>query len=98
MKTGVFQMFDDSPPVLPGSTTKNGYHVPHYPTKQIKTPIAIFYGGKDTLPDMPYILDNIREPVYCLNVEGNYQVPLLFLAVSTLFIFLKLKTLSFSRV
>jgi lysosomal acid lipase/cholesteryl ester hydrolase len=72
MKTGVFQMFDDSPSVLPGGS-KNGYHVPHYPTSQIQTPIAIFYGGKDTLPDMKYILNNMKDPVFCLNVEGMFS-------------------------
>ena len=62
-------MFDDSPAVIPGAV-QHGYHVPHYPTRQIETPVAIFYGGKDTLPDMPYILKNLAEPVFCLNVEG----------------------------
>ena len=74
-------MFDDSPPVLPGSTSKHGYHVPHYPTKQIKTPIALFYGGKDTLPDLPYILDSIREPVFCLNVQGTTNLKILTIRI-----------------
>jgi lysosomal acid lipase/cholesteryl ester hydrolase len=70
MKIGIFQMFDDSPPVLPGGSNI-GYHVPHYPTKQITTPIALFYGGMDTLPDMKYIIENINEPVCVLNIEGK---------------------------
>lgn len=69
MKTGVFQMFDDNPAVLPGAE-KHGYQVPRYPTKQIETPIAIFYGGKDTLPDLNYILQNISEPAFVLCIEG----------------------------
>jgi lysosomal acid lipase/cholesteryl ester hydrolase len=69
MKSGTFQMFDDSPSVLPGNQ-QSGYHVPRFPTNQIQTPIALFYGGKDTLPDMKYILKNIRKPVFCLQVQG----------------------------
>lgn len=69
MKTGKFQMFDDSPPVIPGANN-DGYQVHHYPTKQIQTPIALFYGGNDTLPDLPYILDNMAEPVFCLEIKG----------------------------
>jgi lysosomal acid lipase/cholesteryl ester hydrolase len=71
MKSGVFQMFDDSPSVLPGNQ-QSGYQVPRFPTKQIQTPIALFYGGKDTLPDLKYILKNIRNPVCCLKIDGIF--------------------------
>jgi lysosomal acid lipase/cholesteryl ester hydrolase len=69
MKSGNFQMYDDSPSVLPGKQ-ESGYQVPRFPTKQITTPIALFYGGSDTLPDIKYILKNIRDPIFCLQIEG----------------------------
>jgi lysosomal acid lipase/cholesteryl ester hydrolase len=65
-------MFDDSPSVLPG-IQQTGYQVPKFPTMQIKTPIALFYGGKDTLPDMPYILKNIKRPVCVLQIQGTLK-------------------------
>ncbi|KAJ3312791.1 hypothetical protein HDV04_002756 [Boothiomyces sp. JEL0838] len=68
MQNETFQMYNDSPAVMP-AMQKQGYKVPTYPTSQIQTPIAIFHGGKDTLPDIRYILKNINEPVFCLNVQ-----------------------------
>ena len=67
MRNSSFQMYDDLPSLVPG-TQSPGYRVPVFPTKQIQTPIALFYGGKDTLPDITYILRNIQKPLMCLNV------------------------------
>ncbi|KAK5670802.1 hypothetical protein BDV3_005007 [Batrachochytrium dendrobatidis] len=67
MKTGRFQMYDDLPPMMPNGV--EGYHIPRFPTSQIQTPIAIIYGGKDTLPDMDYILKNTPMPSYILKIE-----------------------------
>ena len=67
MRNSSFQMYDDLPSLMPG-TQSPGYKVPVFPTKQIQTPVALMYGGKDTLPDIPYILRNIKKPLMCLNV------------------------------
>ncbi|KAJ1340081.1 hypothetical protein BSLG_005292 [Batrachochytrium salamandrivorans] len=67
MKTGRFQMYDDHPPMMPNAV--EGYHVPRYPTSQIQTPIAIIYGGEDTLPDMDYIIKNIQAPKFVLKIQ-----------------------------
>lgn len=72
-------MFDDSPTVLPGTQTV-GRQVPLFPTNQIQTPIALFHGGCDTIPDISYILKNINEPVLYLKIKGN---PILILNLST---------------
>jgi lysosomal acid lipase/cholesteryl ester hydrolase len=65
-------MFDDSPSLLP-SQDHQGYKVPVYPTKQINTPIAIFHGGQDTIPDVDYIINRIQKPVFCLKIKGIFR-------------------------
>ncbi|KAJ3016652.1 cholesterol esterase [Thoreauomyces humboldtii] len=62
-----FQMYDETPTVLPNSTS--GHIVPKFPTEHIATPIALFYGGKDTLADMTWVLAETATPVYCLKVD-----------------------------
>lgn len=65
-------MYDDSPTFLPNA---EGAVVPKFPTLSITTPTAIFYGKKDTLPDVEYILDNTLHPVLCMEVEGESFSP-----------------------
>ncbi|KAJ3110630.1 cholesterol esterase [Phlyctochytrium bullatum] len=67
IRTGKFQMYDENPTVIPNAA--GGHLVPKFPTEQITTPFALFYGGKDTLPDMGYILRETPNPVFCLQVE-----------------------------
>lgn len=67
IKNKKFQMFEDSPDVIPLDNSNS--QVPNYPTKNIKTPIALFWGGCDTLPDIEYILRNIPDPVLCIEIE-----------------------------
>ncbi|KAI3646079.1 hypothetical protein MP228_009007 [Amoeboaphelidium protococcarum] len=58
----------------------NGVLVPQYPTKQIQdVPIAVFYGGIDSLLNMRGLLDglnagNIHAPVYRDNTAKNVKV------------------------
>jgi lysosomal acid lipase/cholesteryl ester hydrolase len=70
MKAEIFQMYDDQNYVIPQSQAPSsvGYKVPAFPTKQIQTPIALFHGGRDTLPDLNYILKNMPTPVCCLKI------------------------------
>ncbi|KAJ3296616.1 hypothetical protein HK104_001442 [Borealophlyctis nickersoniae] len=67
IRNGRFQMYDENPAMLPGGL---GHVVPKFPTEHIRTPIALFYGGKDTLADMDWLLNETATPVYCLKVEG----------------------------
>ncbi|KAI8919749.1 Alpha/Beta hydrolase protein [Entophlyctis helioformis] len=76
MKSAKFQMYDDNPPVLP--TAQEGYHVPRFPTTHIQTPIAIFYGGKDTLPDMDYIIRKSPKPTLLLKIEEYEHIQFLW--------------------
>ncbi|CAG8628756.1 10949_t:CDS:2 [Rhizophagus irregularis] len=57
-----FQMYDDLPPYSYTSTSL-GYSCQRFPTLQITTPVAIFYGGRDSLADMNMLLKQIPTPV-----------------------------------
>ncbi|KAG0078855.1 cholesterol esterase [Podila epicladia] len=69
IRTQVFQMYDDVQPRVPYlSSTRS--HCPHpFPTNQISTPIAIFYGGKDTLVNIKSLVSDLPELV------GVWEVP-----------------------
>ncbi|KAG0203100.1 cholesterol esterase [Mortierella sp. GBA30] len=69
IRTQVFQMYDDVQPRVPYlSSTRS--HCPHpFPTNQISTPIAIFYGGNDTLVDIQALITDLPE------VVGVWEVP-----------------------
>lgn len=62
-------MYDDVQPRVPYlSSTRS--HCPHpFPTNQISTPIAIFYGGNDTLVDIQALITDLPE------VVGVWEVP-----------------------
>ncbi|TPX37502.1 hypothetical protein SmJEL517_g00727 [Synchytrium microbalum] len=67
MRTRKFQMYDEEPTIVPGST--GGHLVPKFPTEGITTPVAIIYGGLDTIPDVEYILRETPTPVFCMQVD-----------------------------
>ncbi|KAL1919702.1 uncharacterized protein VTP21DRAFT_1633 [Calcarisporiella thermophila] len=63
LRTGRFQMYDEMPSRLPYYSTADG-HSPHrFPTQQIQTPIAIFYGTADSLVDIDVLLRDLPPPV-----------------------------------
>ncbi|KAI9168546.1 cholesterol esterase [Blastocladiella emersonii ATCC 22665] len=66
---GGFAMFDDDPSARPWSTHALTHVPAHYPLKNITTPIALFYGAKDTLSDLPFLLASLPRPVFVLKVE-----------------------------
>ncbi|KAI9190574.1 Alpha/Beta hydrolase protein, partial [Polychytrium aggregatum] len=85
MRTGRFQMYDESPEVFvrQGRTSApisvlRGHIVPKFPTENIRTPIALFYGGQDTLADMKYVLKEAPTTVFCLRVEEYEHVHFLW--------------------
>eukprot|EP00026_Physarum_polycephalum_P005701 Phypoly_transcript_05736.p1 GENE.Phypoly_transcript_05736~~Phypoly_transcript_05736.p1 ORF type:complete len:435 (+),score=42.98 Phypoly_transcript_05736:442-1746(+) len=64
IQTRKFQMFDDyksSNVSSYGSEAYPGYVLPSYQTGQIKTPIAVFCGGRDTLPNNPELLASLPQ-------------------------------------
>ncbi|KAG0059475.1 cholesterol esterase [Linnemannia elongata] len=69
IRTQVFQMYDDVQPRVPYLSSSRS-HCPHpFPTNQISTPIAIFYGGNDSLVDIQVLLSDLPE------VVGVWEVP-----------------------
>ncbi|KAI1423413.1 Alpha/Beta hydrolase protein [Xylaria sp. FL1777] len=55
-----FQMFDDDIQTALGMNTSNKYtKVAKYPTRNIKTPIVIVYGGSDSLVDIKVMLKEL---------------------------------------
>ncbi|KKY33914.1 putative sterol esterase tgl1 [Diaporthe ampelina] len=55
IRTKSFQMFDDDPPLTIG-TNSRFTKVAKYPTRNIKTPIVLVYGGSDSLVDIKAML------------------------------------------
>ncbi|KAF9184195.1 cholesterol esterase [Haplosporangium sp. Z 767] len=72
IRTQIFQMYDDVQPRVPYLSFIKG-HCPHpFPTNQISTPIAIFYGGNDTLVNIKGLLSDLPELVGVWEVR-NYE-------------------------
>lgn len=55
IRTKSFQMYDDDPPLSFGNSTRFT-KVAKYPTRNIKTPIVLVYGGSDSLVDIKAML------------------------------------------
>eukprot|EP01100_Stratorugosa_tubuloviscum_P003345 TRINITY_DN1809_c0_g1_i1.p1 TRINITY_DN1809_c0_g1~~TRINITY_DN1809_c0_g1_i1.p1 ORF type:complete len:428 (+),score=179.31 TRINITY_DN1809_c0_g1_i1:107-1390(+) len=64
-----FQMFDDTHDI--GNRPYKGYIPAEFPISQLKCPIAIFYGGRDELPDTNWLLNQIK-PCFVKQIE-NYE-------------------------
>lgn len=58
IRNGVFQMYDDDAP-SPLSNRSKYYKVAKFPTKNIKTPIVLVYGGSDSLVDINVMLKEL---------------------------------------
>jgi lysosomal acid lipase/cholesteryl ester hydrolase len=56
IRNGVFQMYDDEAPNPITSNRSKYYKVAKFPTKNIKTPIVLVYGGSDSLVDINIML------------------------------------------
>lgn len=56
IRNGVFQMYDDEAPSPLTSNRTKYYKVAKFPTKNIKTPIVLVYGGSDSLVDINVML------------------------------------------
>lgn len=58
IRNGVFQMYDDEAP-SPLSNRSKYYKVAKFPTRNIKTPIVLVYGGSDSLVDINIMLKEL---------------------------------------
>ncbi|KAI3392763.1 hypothetical protein diail_5199 [Diaporthe ilicicola] len=56
IRTKSFQMFDDDAPLTIGTNNPRFTKVAKYPTRNIKTPIVLVYGGSDSLVDIKAML------------------------------------------
>lgn len=73
IQTGKFQMFDDYM-LNSGSESYSGYSVPEYQIGQIRTPVACFCGGRDTLPQTSLLLSSLpAEKKVLVHVEERYE-------------------------
>ncbi|KAH7081448.1 Alpha/Beta hydrolase protein [Paraphoma chrysanthemicola] len=59
IRNGVFQMYDDESPSPLMSNRSKYYKVAKFPTKNIKTPIVLVYGGSDSLVDINVMLKEL---------------------------------------
>jgi len=58
--SGRFQMFDDNIAVVNRSHRYKAYLLPRYDIRMIQCPIAIFWGGRDTVPNHEFFLENLE--------------------------------------
>ncbi|KAI8889909.1 alpha/beta-hydrolase [Backusella circina FSU 941] len=72
ISSGRFQMYDETPSRLPWSTINTVIdHLPaKFPTKQITTPIALFYGSADTLVDYDTLTAHLPKLAFVKNIKG----------------------------
>lgn len=59
IRNGTFQMYDDEAPNPILSNRSKYYKVAKFPTKNIKTPIVLVYGGSDSLVDIDVMLKEL---------------------------------------
>jgi len=65
-----FQMFDGR--ISPLNT--NSYLLPTYQPNRIACPIAVFYGGKDTIPEMDILLTEVQDKTAnYIHMEPEYE-------------------------
>ncbi|KAG2236776.1 hypothetical protein INT48_006960 [Thamnidium elegans] len=72
IRTGQFQMYDEMPSRLPYHTVNSveDHIPPRFPTLQITTPIAIFYGRSDSLVDFNVLSADLPSPLaYVKSIE-----------------------------
>lgn len=59
IRNGVFQMYDDEAPNPITSNRSKYYKVAKFPTRNIKTPIVLVWGGSDSLVDIDVMLKEL---------------------------------------
>ncbi|CAG8731769.1 5456_t:CDS:2, partial [Racocetra persica] len=72
-----FQMYDELP-TYSYTTTSFGKSCQRFPTQQITTPIAVFYGGCDSLLDITMLLEQIPKPVFVKEIPEYEHLDLIW--------------------
>jgi lysosomal acid lipase/cholesteryl ester hydrolase len=70
--TQLFQMYDDNIITVDATKEFPTYLLPSYPVAEIKCPVAVFYGGRDTLPDNQWLLKRLPATTY-VHKEEEYE-------------------------
>ncbi|KAF2732363.1 alpha/beta-hydrolase [Polyplosphaeria fusca] len=81
MRNETFQMYDDEEPNPIASNRSKYYKVAKFPTKNIKTPIVLVYGGSDSLVDIDVMLKEL--PRHTVAKEISHYEHLDFLWASS---------------
>ncbi|PSN72531.1 alpha/beta-hydrolase [Corynespora cassiicola Philippines] len=81
IRNGVFQMYDDEAPNPITPNRSKYYKVAKFPTKNIKTPIVLVYGGSDSLVDINVMLKEL--PKHTVAKEISHYEHLDFLWAQT---------------
>ncbi|KAF2492619.1 alpha/beta-hydrolase [Lophium mytilinum] len=82
IRNGHFQMYDDeAPPSLALTNPNKYYKIAKFPTRNIKTPIVLVYGGSDSLVDINVMLHEL--PRHTVAKEIPHYEHLDFLWAST---------------
>jgi len=72
IQTGKFQMFDDY--MINTSECYTGYSLPQYQLRHIRTPVACFCGGRDTLPQTAQLLAALpKDKKVFVHTEEKYE-------------------------
>lgn len=79
IRNGTFQMYDDevSTPLAVGNSSKY-YKVAKFPTRNIKTPIVLIYGGSDSLVDIKLMLKELPRHTIAKGIHKYEHLDLLW--------------------
>lgn len=77
IRARAFQMYDDHS-ISPSDNGSEHYRNPRFPTTQIKTPLAILYGGSDSLVDINVLLSQLPTPVFVKKVPAYEHLDFLW--------------------
>ncbi|KAI8368153.1 Alpha/Beta hydrolase protein [Radiomyces spectabilis] len=72
IRTGRFQMYDEVPSRIPyhSPNVVRDHIPPKFPTKQISTPIAVFYGNSDSLVQFDVLVADLPPLAYVKAIES----------------------------
>lgn len=88
IRNGIFQMYDDE--VQAPLSIKNGsyyYKVAKFPTRNIKTPVVLVYGGSDSLVDIKIMLKELPKHTVAKEVPHYEHLDFLWAGTVDTFVF-----------
>lgn len=78
MRNASFQMYDDDVQAPLAINSSQFYKVALFPTRNIRTPIVLIYGGIDSLVDIDDMLKELPRHTKAQKVEGHEHLDLLW--------------------